>query len=287
MNEEQLIKATEHSPITKDQISKGLKEVGVLQGMNVMVHSSLHSFGSWVLGGPMAVTHALKEVLTEQGTLIMPTHSGDLSDPEFWSNPAVPESWWEIIRNQMLPYESDATPTYHMGTVSESFRGQKGVLRSRHPQLSFAAWGQYASFVAEDHSYNYGLGEQSPLGRLYDLDGYVLLIGVDHSKNTSMHLAEYRVNHPKKIIKEKSPIWVNNQRIWLEMDDLDYNDSDFWHLGQAFERDCSQTITSTQIGRSTLKLMPQRRLVDYAVQWMEIHRQQWALTDPTAVSNTL
>ena len=34
------------------------------------------------------------EVLTEDGLLIMPTHSSGLSEPSYWENPPVPESWW-------------------------------------------------------------------------------------------------------------------------------------------------------------------------------------------------
>jgi aminoglycoside 3-N-acetyltransferase len=35
-------------------------------------------------------------------------------------------------------------------------------------------------------------GEASPLARLYDLDAWVLLLGVGYQRNTCFHLAEYR-----------------------------------------------------------------------------------------------
>ena len=52
--------------------------------------------------------------------------------------------------------------------------------------------------VVADHSLDHPLGERSPLARLYDLDGHILLLGVGHANNTSLHLAEYRADYPGK-----------------------------------------------------------------------------------------
>ena len=55
-----------------------------------------------------------------------------------------------------------------------------------------------ASHIVDDHSLDFGLGESSPLARIYDLNGFVLLLGASHGSNTSMHLAEYRANFPTR-----------------------------------------------------------------------------------------
>lgn len=58
----------------------------------LVLHSSLTSLG-WVFGGPVAVLQAFQDVLTETGTLIVPTHTSNLTDTAGWRSPPVPEEW--------------------------------------------------------------------------------------------------------------------------------------------------------------------------------------------------
>ncbi len=138
MSEADVIKKTGNSPITVKSLIKDLERLGVSPGMVLLVHSSMSSLG-WVCGGPVSVIMALETVLRTYGTLIMPTHSGDLSDPADWSNPPVPESWLEIIRKNMPAFDPEMTPTRGMGIIPECFRKHKDVLRSSHPQVSFSS----------------------------------------------------------------------------------------------------------------------------------------------------
>nr|WP_234405394.1 AAC(3) family N-acetyltransferase [Listeria weihenstephanensis] len=85
----------------------------------------------------------------------------------------------------------------------------KDVKRSSHPKYSFCAWGSDAAFITEKHALNFGFGEQSPLGRLYELQAKIVLFGVDHDKNTSLHLAEHRA---KKIPHSTGAIANDGER---------------------------------------------------------------------------
>ena len=127
-------------PATVQSIRDDLSALGITPGMVLLVHSSLSSLG-WVCGGPVAVVMALEEALGPGGTLVMPTHSGDLSEPSHWKNPPVPENWWDIIRQTMPPYDASMTPTRGVGVIPECFRSQEGTLRSPHPSDSFGARG--------------------------------------------------------------------------------------------------------------------------------------------------
>ena len=268
--EREAIKKTFGQPVTVKSIVLGLKEIGVKPGMTLLVHSSLSSLG-WVCGGPVAVIVALEEALTEDGTLAMPAHSCDLSDPAHWCNPPVPKNWWPIIRDEMPPFDNTLTPTRGMGKISETFRKQNGVLRSNHPAASFSAWGKNKEFVLQDYHPDFSQNELSPLGRIYELDGYILFMGVDYDKNTSFHLAEYKANYNgKRTIHDGFPITDNGVRKWYESTDILYYSDDFIRIGRDFEQ--SNTIQKHKIGNAACKLISQRKLVDYAVAWMESNR---------------
>jgi aminoglycoside 3-N-acetyltransferase len=266
MSEEQVI---DKSPfvVTKDVLVNDLKKLGVAEGMVLLVHSSLSSMG-WVNGGPVTVVQALMEVVTSSGTIVMPTHSSDYSDPAKWMCPPVPSEWWETIRNTMPAFDPKVTPTRGMGKIPECFRTFDGILRSNHPAVSFAAWGRYASFITENHALDYGLGEQSPLARIYDLDGYVLLLGVEYDRNTSFHLAEYRVPNPK-VTTEGAPVLEGNQRVWKTYKEIEFNSDHFVEIGESFEKECE--VSKGNIGIAHARLFKQRKCVDFAYRWMLYH----------------
>ncbi len=263
--------ARTESPITVELMVRHLRELGVVEGMTVIVHSSLSSLG-WVCGGAHAVILALCQALGPEGTLVMPTHSSILSDPKEWENPPVPESWWVVIRQTMPAYQPDLTRTTGMGRVPELFRKMNGVVRSNHPKVSFAAYGVHTLDVVGNHALNFSLGENSPLARLYDLDASILLLGVGYESCTSLHLAEYRAEFAgKKIIREGAPILVNGERQWVEYDDVDVDSDDFAEIGQAFEA-TGGSFNQGLVGQAESRLVPVRSLVDFGVQWIAEHR---------------
>lgn len=271
MAESETINFEDPRPVTVESLAADFESLGVKPGMTVILHSSLSRIG-WVCGGPAAVIYALEGLLGEDGTLVMPAHSGDLSEPSLWCAPPVPESWWDIIRQTMPAYDPDLTPTREMGAVAEAFRKQKGVRRSANPHHSFSAWGKHAEQITANHPVEGRLGEQSPLARIYDLDGWVLLLGVTHANNTSMHLAEYRASYPgKKPERTGAPVMLDGQRQWVAFEDLAVDSEDFAAAGEAFEQETGCACRG-KVGRADARLMPQRALVDFMVRWIEANR---------------
>ncbi len=144
----------------------------------MVVHTSFRAVRP-VTGGPLELIAALREALGPAGTLVMPTMTDGAS-----------------------LFDAQATATTDMGVTAELFWRQSGVVRSDHPGASFAAAGPRALEICAAQPLAPPHGPDSPIGRVHALDGQVLLLGVGHSENTTLHLAEalatvpYYVSHP-------------------------------------------------------------------------------------------
>ncbi len=260
----------ERKIVLKQDIIEALGKVGVMQGQNIMVHTSLSSLG-FVCGGAQVVVEALLECVGEDGTIMMPTQSWKNLDPEAGVHWEEPKEWWQTIRDNWPAYDKNITPTNTMGAVAEMFRQWPGALRSDHPARSVAAYGKNARYFTENHDLSNIFGEGSPIGKLYELDGYVLLIGVGYDKNTSIHLADVRATYPgKHMTKESSAIKEDGKRVWKTYETLYVDGEDFEKIGQSFEQSCQ--VKRQSLGNGTLTFMKQRELVDFAVKWIEEYR---------------
>ena len=268
-SEGEVVKETE-SPNTVTTLKRDFKTLGITAGSVILMHSSLSEIG-WTVGGPVSVIQAIMEILTSNGTLIMPTFSSDNTDPTEWENPPVPERWWDLIKKEMPAYQPKITPTRGLGVVVETFRKWPKVIRSAHPSLSFAAWGKNAKFIIKDHKITSGLGEHSPLARIYELDGKILLIGINHYNNTSLHLAEYRSEFlGKNYIINGTSMITKKKRQWVEYEDLDHNSDDFERLGIDFESKIN--YIPGKVGIAEARLISQREIVDFATGWFKKNR---------------
>jgi aminoglycoside 3-N-acetyltransferase len=248
-----------------------LRSLGLAADATVMVHSSLSRLG-YVCGGAHAVVAALLETVGPGGTVVMPTHSTSLSDPAAWSDPPVPEAWWVTVRDETPAYDPRLTPTRQMGAIVGCFRHVPGVRRSAHPTVSVAAVGPRSERVVDGHELANQHGETSPLARLYELDALVLLLGVSHANNTSLHLAEHRASVPNKAwTTRSSPVLVDGRRAWISYPDLEDDDSDFERLGQDFAETGREA--HGPVGAGSGRLMGVRDVVDYATEWMAANRR--------------
>ncbi|MEQ6390758.1 AAC(3) family N-acetyltransferase [Bacillaceae bacterium S4-13-58] len=250
-------------PNTRKSLVREFEALGLERGGTVIVHSSLSSLG-WVCGGPVAVIQALMDVLGQEGTLVMPTQTGDNSDPSLWENPPVPESWWETIREEMPAFDPAITPTRGMGKIVEAFRTFPQVKRSNHPSFSFAAWGKHADYILSEQPLEEGFGPRSPLAKIYELDGNVLLLGVGHDSNTSLHLAEHSIPN-REIVKKSAAMFVEGKPVWKTFEGILYDSDVFEELGKKFEEE--HFVKEGFIGSGKTKLISQRELIDFARDW--------------------
>lgn len=152
--------------MSRDEVIHQLLTLGVRTGGVLLVHTAFSRVRP-VEGGPLGLIEALRAAVGPGGTLAMPSMA---DDDEHVFDPAT-------------------TPCAGMGVVADTFRRLPGVLRSDSPH-AFAAIGPQADRITAPHPVEIPHGPDSPVGRIHDLDGQVLLLGVGHDANTTVHLAE-------------------------------------------------------------------------------------------------
>jgi aminoglycoside 3-N-acetyltransferase len=164
--------------VTYQQIATGLRQMGLRACDPVMVHSSLRSFGS-VEGGAGTVIRALQDVVTDRGTLLLPSF-----------NHFAP-----FVGNGERVYDPAHTKTSN-GAIPETFRQIPGVLRSLNPSHPYAGWGSDARRYLERHHLTLSFGPESPLGLLAKEGGKCLFLGTTHHTNTFKHVVEMSLGAP-------------------------------------------------------------------------------------------
>lgn len=249
-----------------------LRQLGLAPGQTVMLHVSVRAIG-WVVGGPDVVIRALLDVLTPQGTLMM--YVG-------WEEaPYELAEWPEDRRRAYLaecPPFDPATSRARRGysILTEYLRTWPGARRSDHPEASVAAVGSRAGWITADHPLQYAYGPGTPLAKLCEVGGQVLLLGSPLSAITLLHHAEHLAQVPNKRIEHfRMPIRRDGRRVWVEIEEFDTGSGIVdWEGGDYFEaiaRDClaSGRGRTGQVGAASSVLFDAADLVGFAVPWME------------------
>ena len=216
-----------------------LQALGVEAGDVLLVHCSFRATGP-IAGGPASLIAAIETSIGPQGTLVMPSWTGDddkLFDPT--KTPADPD----------------------LGIVADTFWRDPAVRRSQHP-FAFAAKGPRATAILADPLALPPHQHASAVGRVLDYDGRILLLGVNHDANTMLHLAELIAEAPYRRPKHITVLRDGQPKR------LDYWEND--HCCQRFrlvDDWLKQRGAQSEgiVGHAPSKLMRSRDVVDVTV----------------------
>ena len=253
-------------PVTKDDLIHKFSQLGIKRGDTLLVHASLSSLG-YVVGGAEALYLALREVIGIEGTIVVPSQTVEISDPASWQYPPVPEEWHAVIRDAMPAYSKKLSYSKAMGAFSQFIGIFPNSIRSNHPMYSFTSIGEKAIEIIGQDSFDFPFGEKSPLGRMYSIGAKVLMIGTDFETNTSIHLAENRLN--REVIQERSKIWTKDGEKWISFKniELDLYD-DYLEIQNRFME--NHLVAHTTINEGTVYIFDMKECVDFAQHYYQI-----------------
>ena len=259
---------------TRESLAHDLRRLGLGTGDVVMVHASLRRVGE-VAGGPDQVHLAIRDVITDEGTMLMYASCPRYVD-EVGRGDLTPDEERQILE-KLPPFDAQtARSARDNGALVELFRTWPGTLVNDHP-ARFAVWGKQANHLISEQPWDFAFGEGSLLERFTTLGGRILLLGSDHDAVTYLHYAEHIAPFPdKRIAKFRVPLLVDGKRTWREMSEVDtsshgahqnWPDQFFAQIVDAFLA-VSHNESGT-VGNATSHLFSARELLEFAVPVME------------------
>lgn len=186
----------QNSNYTKEELIRQLDALQIPAGVPVLLHTSLRSVGP-VEGGAEGLLDVLIEYFTRSGGLLcIPAHT-----------------WHNLEQNKEITLDVNSDDTCMGALAAIAIRDGRGI-RSENPTHSMVVFGEQGraeAFVQDELWVPTPIDPCSCYGKLYDLGGYVLLVGVSHNRNTFLHTAEELVNVPNRMDDKPVPVAVRRQ----------------------------------------------------------------------------
>lgn len=266
--------------LTRSTMATQLRSLGVRAGDTLMFHTRMRSLGH-VVGGADAVILALQDTVGPQGTLMVVTSWADNTyELDAW-DPATRQAYLDEMP-AFDPLVSSSDPD--VGRLPERLRTWPGALRSAHPESSMAALGARAAWLVHPHDGTVdGFGAGTPLARLVECGGRVLMLGAPLSTITLLHHAETVAQAGPKIrVHYPMPVLGDGQRVWKNYSDINSNtgaydyarfvpqDVDPFEFLGNLAVDAGLARVGA-VGEATCHLFDAASLVRFAVEWLETH----------------
>lgn len=261
---------------TRASLRSDVESLGVGSGDTVMVHAALRRVGR-LLNGPDAVIGALLDAVSPGGTVVAYTDWDARYDVLLDDDGRVPERW----RPHVPPFDPAASRANRdNGTLAEFLRTWPGAVRSASPGASVAAVGGRAGWITADHPIDYGYGVGSPLAKLVEAGGKVLMIGTPLDTMTLLHHAEHLARVPgKRVIRYEVPFAEPDGQVsWRMVEEFDTSEAvvdglaDDYFATVVTEFLDSGEGTRGTVGAAPSVLVDAAAITAFAVGWLEARR---------------
>jgi aminoglycoside 3-N-acetyltransferase len=237
--------------------------MGIDAGDALMVHAALRKVGP-VIGGPDAIIAALSDALGPEGTLLA------YAD---WQGQEAIDAGTE--RTDILAFDPlRARAARDNGAFPELLRTTPGALRSRNPGASVVALGGRSRWFTENHPLDYGYGPGTPLSRLVEAGGKVLMLGAPLDTMTLLHHAEHLAATSKRIIRFDIPLLEGGSTVWRQAEEFDTSDPP-GDLPEDYMASVVEAFLATGRGtRGSIAAAPSvlvnaADIVGFAIDWLE------------------
>jgi aminoglycoside 3-N-acetyltransferase len=238
--------------ITFHDFVAAFQKLGIRHTTPAIVHASLSAFGD-VQGGAETILGALIYIFD---TLLMPGFTyktmvtPEVGPPDNGISYSAPQP-----ANLMAQFYRPNMPVDRLiGVIPETMRLHPRSLRSTHPILSFI--GINAGSFLESQT----IAEPfKPVERLLEAGGWSLLLGVDHSVNTSIHYAE------KLAGRKQFTRWALTPNGVLECPNFPGCSDGFNQLAALLE----PVTRQVQVGVGLVQAIPLRDLISTASAWLK------------------
>ena len=258
--------------VTRTSLAADLARLGLVPGDTVMVHAAVSKVGR-LLDGPDTIIAALCDAVGPGGTVLAyadwEARYEDLVDKDG----RVPPEW----REHVPPFDPQRSRAIRdNGVLPEFLRTTPGALRSGNPGASLAALGAKAEWFTSDHPLDYGYGEGSPLAKLVDGGGKVLMLGAPLDTMTLLHHAEHLARIPGKRVKRvEVPFAAAAGTQWRMVEEFETGEPVVAGLADDyFAHIVSDFLASGQgrqgrVGAAASVLVEAAAITRFAVAWLE------------------
>lgn len=207
-------------PYARSQLIDSLRQLGLRPGAIVMMHASVRSVGM-VHGGPDEIHLAVEEAVGPGGTVMMYVGCPDGFD-DVGRRVYTREQEAEIIAHQPAFDPQTTRANRNFGVLAEFFRSFPGTICSANAGARMAARGARAAWLTADQPRDYAYGRGSPLEKLCEAGGKVLLLGSDHDEVTLLHYAEHVAEFEgKRVARFQVPVMRDGKRSWVACEEFD------------------------------------------------------------------